>query len=143
MDVFLGIICLAVVAATVTFICVMIEVRNSTRSLKGFVKRAGETLKLTEETVRSTEASLRPALEELQQTLKSVRRVTDNVGSVTEDVTVFSGSVRAAGENIRRITRVVDDLTISSTIQVPALKAGIRAAIGVVVQNVLAKCKKT
>lgn len=122
--IFLGLLTLAAVIAVGFLIAVLTELKATLRSMNEFLK--------------TTENSLRPTLEDVQMTLKSLRGVTDNVTAVTEDIRVLSGSVREVGENVKRASRLIEDLTSSAVVKASGLRAGIRAATEVLVQNLLA-----
>lgn len=119
--IFFGLITLAFIAAVGIFILTMIELRSAARTLSEFV--------------RTTENSLKPALDELQLTLRSMRGVTDNVTTVTDDVRMFSSSVREIGENIKNTSELIEDVISSSTVKVSGLRAGIRAALEVILKS--------
>lgn len=119
----LGLITLAFIAAAGIFISVMLELRSAVRALNEFIK--------------TTDKSLKPTLDELQMTLKSLRNVTDNVTAVTDDVKALSGSVRDVGENVRHVSGLIDDVAYSATAKISGLRAGIRAALDVILRGIL------
>lgn len=123
-----SLITLSCIAAVGVFIYVMIELRATIRGLKEFMK--------------TTENALKPTLEELQQTLKSLRSVTDNITSVTEDVKVLSGSVRDVGENVKQVSHLVEGMTSSTLVKVSGVKAGVGAAMGVLLKNLLSRGRR-
>lgn len=104
---------------------VLLELRKSARALTDFL--------------RTTEDSLKPALEELQQTLKSTRKVTDDVNSVTEDIRLVSGSARDIGQNLKKISVLLNEVSSDATIKVSGLRVGIRTALEVLIKNFLTK----
>ncbi|MCL5024643.1 MAG: DUF948 domain-containing protein [Nitrospirae bacterium] len=120
-SVFLGLITLAFIGAVIVFIYVMVELRGAARALKEFLK--------------TTEDTIKPTLEELQETLKSVRKVTDNVSGVTEDVRVLSSSVRDVGANVKQVSDFLEDVTSLAVVRVGGLKAGVSAALEVLLKN--------
>jgi len=107
------------------FIYVLLELRKSARALTDFLK--------------TTEESLKPALDELQQTLKSMRRVTDDVNTVTEDIRLISGSARDIGQNFRRISMLINEVSSDAIIKVSGLRVGLRTALEVLIKNFLTK----
>jgi uncharacterized protein YoxC len=125
-----GLITLAILAVTVFFILVLVELRTAIKALKEFLQ--------------TTESTLKPTLLEFQEYLKVARSVTENVNTVTEDVRVLSGSVREIGENVRGVSRgmkLIGDLVEGqgsiAAMKVAGLRAGIRAASQVVLENLL------
>lgn len=104
---------------------VLLELRKSARALTDFL--------------RTTEDSLKPALEELQQTLKSMRKVTDDVNSVTEDIRLVSGSARDIGQNLKKISVLLNEVSSDAIIKVSGLRVGIRTALEVLIKNFLTK----
>ena len=127
-NIFLALITLAFLAAVGVFIVVMLELKTATQALREFLK--------------TTEATLKPTLEELQQSLRSMRNVTDNVTAVTEDVKTLSSSVRKVGENVQHVSELIDDVTSSTAVKVSGLRAGIRTALEVLIQNLLTGRRK-
>jgi uncharacterized protein YoxC len=109
------------IVAVCVLVAVLLELRNTIKSLNVLLT--------------TTESQLKPTLEEVQQSLKSIRGITDNVNAVTEDVRVLSTSVREVGENVQRITELVDDAAASASIRVSGVKAGVRAAAEVLARN--------
>ena len=126
--VLLGLITAAVVAAGVVFMVVMFELRTAVRALKDLIK-----------TTECSCAPLKPTLEELQMTLKSVRDMTDNINGVAGDVRELSGSIKDVGEKVRHVSELVDDVTSLTVGRVSGLKAGINAAIEVLLKNLFRK----
>jgi uncharacterized protein YoxC len=107
------------------FVYVLLELRKSARALTDFL--------------RITEDSLKPALEELQQTLKSMRKVTDDVNAVTEDVRLISGSAKDIGQNFKKISVLLNEVSSDAIIKVSGLRVGIRTALGALIKNFLTK----
>ena len=125
---FWGLVIFAIIAAVITFIWVMLELRKAIRALK--------------ELVNTTENSLKPTLAELQETLKSVRNVADNVTAVSGDMKVLSGALRDVGENvksvsgdIKHLTNFVDGITSSVVVETSGLKAGVKAGVWYFIKN--------
>jgi uncharacterized protein YoxC len=127
-DIFLGIITLAVVVATVYIIRVLTELKADLAAVKECTQRAEE--------------SLIPLLQELQMTARSVRTVTDDVGGITGDVRVFTGSVREIGENVKQVSRIVEDFGRTSALSVTGLRAGVTTALGVLIGHIINTKKK-
>ncbi len=107
------------------FIYVLLELRKSARALTEFLK--------------STEDSLKPTLEELQHTLRSLRKVTDDVNEVTEDIKLVSGSARDIGQNLKKISELLNEVSSETIIKVSGLRVGIRTALEVLLKNLFLK----
>jgi hypothetical protein len=123
----LSIITLSCVVLVIVLIYVLLELRVATRKLEQFIS--------------TSEASLKPALDELPGTIRSIRYIAENIATVTDDVKTLSGSVREVGENIRLTSGYIEGIAASSSVQVSGLKAGIRAGLNVLVNNLLTKHK--
>jgi len=123
----LGIITLACVILVVVLIYVLFELRQATRKLEHFIS--------------ATESSLLPSFDELPVTIKSIRHIAENIATVTDDIKTLSGSVREVGENIRLTSGYIEDIASSSALHVSGLRAGIRAGLTVLVNNLLTKYK--
>ena len=114
---------LAVMAGSVIWL--IIELRNAARSLN-------VCLKITEECIK-------PTLEELQQTLRGIRNITNDLNDMTSDIKMFSGSVRDVAVNIRTASNVIGHITSLTTIRASGLKAGVRAGLEVLINNLFSK----
>ena len=115
-----------ILAVTAGFIIwLIIEVRKTMLSLNLLLK--------------TTEESIKPTLDELQQTLRSLRNVSDDLNDVTSDIKTLSGSVRDVGTNIRAVTDVIGHVTSLTTIKASGLRAGVRAALGVLINNLFSR----
>jgi uncharacterized protein YoxC len=126
-NIFFGIITLSIAATACVFVYVLIEVRGAVKAIKEFLK--------------TTEDSLNPTLEELRKSLKSIRNVTDNTTAITEDVRTLSASVREVGKDIMHVSKFVSDATSVPFFCISGLRAGIKAAIGVIVKDVISSKK--
>jgi uncharacterized protein YoxC len=124
----LSIITLASVILVVVLIYVLLELRQATRKLEQFITMS--------------ETSLKPTLDELPGTVRSIRHIAENIATVTDDVKSLSGSVREVGENIRLTSEYIEGIAASSSVQVSGLRAGIRAGLNVLVNNLVTKHKK-
>ena len=127
-NIFFGIITLSIVAAACAFVYVLIEVREAVKTIKEFVK--------------TTEDTLNPTLEELRKSLKSIRNVTDNTTAITEDVRTLSASAREVGKDIMYVSKFVSKAVSPPFICIPGLRAGVKAAAGVILKGVLSKKAK-
>ncbi len=124
-EIWVGLMALAVVVTVGFLILLTMELRKAARSLSEFL--------------RTTEESIKPALEELQQTLKSIRNVSNNVNDVTDDIKTFSVVVRDAGQNIKHVSNLIEDVTSSAAIKASGLKIGIRTALEVLLNNLFSR----
>ena len=124
-QIWLGLIAIAVVVTAGFVISLMIEMKNMISSLREFLKTTQETIKLT--------------LEELQQTLKSIRNVSDNINDVTDDIKKLSGSVRNMGDNVSRVSKLIEGMTLSTVIKASGLKVGIMTALDILLNNLFSK----
>jgi uncharacterized protein YoxC len=127
-NIYFGIITLSIVASACVFVYVMIEVRGAIRTIKEFLK--------------ATEDTLNPTLEELRKSLKSLRSVTDNTTAITEDVRTLSASVREVGKDVMHVSKFVNGAISAPFFCVSGLRAGIKAATGVILKGILSKKAK-
>jgi hypothetical protein len=124
----LSIITIACVALVIVLIYVLLELRVATQKLEQFIG--------------TSETSLKPTLDELPGTIKSIRHIAENIAMVTDDVKTLSGSVREVGKNIRLTSGYIEEIASSSSVQVSGLRAGVRAGLYTLVNNLLTKHKK-
>jgi len=127
-QIWIWVIVAAVVATNVFLIMLLIELRQTARSLR--------------ESLKSREESIKTALEELQQTLKSLRDVSDDIKDITDDVKTFSDAIKDVGLNVKRISNLVEDVSSSALIKASGLKVGLRTALGVLSSNLLSNLFK-
>lgn len=102
-----------------------IELRKAAISLKAFLKVAEEKIP--------------PLIAETEQTLKSLRRVSDDVAIVTENVGNVSTALREITENVRVASLIVTDLREGASLRFMGVKAGIRAAMHALGQEIKKK----
>ena len=121
-NIWAGIIILAVVVLTSFLVVLIIELKKTVRSLRDTI-----------------ENSLNPTLGEVQKTLKSLRNISENVTDITSDVKTLSGNVRDVGENIRQVSGLVGNVTTVTAATASGLKAGISAAMGVILNNLFSR----
>lgn len=124
----LSIIALACVVSVIILIYVILEVRTAMRRLEQYVT--------------TFESSLKPTLDELPETITSIRRIAENIAMVTDDVKTLSRSVREVGENIRLTSGYIEEIASSSSVQASGLRAGVKAGLYTLVNNLLTKRKK-
>jgi uncharacterized protein YoxC len=115
-----------ILAVTAGFMAwLIIEIRKTFCSLNVLLKVMDESVK--------------PTLEELQQTLRSIRNVSDDLNEVTSDIKTLSGSVRDVGMNIRAVSNVIEHVTSLTTIKASGLRAGVKAGLAVLINNLFSK----
>ncbi|MEW6570018.1 MAG: DUF948 domain-containing protein [Nitrospirota bacterium] len=119
------IIALAVVITSAFVISLITELRKTVRSINDFFK--------------TIEGSLKPTLEELQQTLSSLKRVSDDLNTITSDIKLLSGALRDAAADVKRASGAIEALSSSAAVKASGLKAGVRAGLGVLVNNLFSK----
>ena len=119
----LGVISVSVIAAVCVFIYVMLELKEAIRSLKDMIK--------------TTENNLNPTLEELRETLKSLRNITDNVTDVTEHVKAVTVNIKDVSNSIKKVGKTLDGMSLPSSLCMSGIKAGVIAASGVLLKNLL------
>lgn len=97
------------------------------------IRRAASAFK---EFLKNTEERMKPVLEETEQTLKSLRNVSDDVGTATENVRNFSDAVYEIVDNVRALSGIVSDLRGGVNLRVLGVKAGIKAALNVLIRQI-------
>jgi len=83
----------------------------------------------------ATELKINPVLKEAEETLKSIRTVSDDIGSVTSSVKNISGSISELAFKIRTFGLLTDGIQNQLSVRISALKAGIKAATGVLLKR--------
>ncbi|TAL21983.1 MAG: DUF948 domain-containing protein [Nitrospirae bacterium] len=107
------------------FIYTLIEVRKSAAALT--------------ELIKDMDGSLKPAIEELRDSMKSLKVLADDINAITEDVRLVSGSARDIGQNLKRVSELVNEVSSESLIKVSGLRVGIRTALEVLLKNIFLK----
>ncbi|HOV89883.1 MAG TPA: DUF948 domain-containing protein [Syntrophorhabdaceae bacterium] len=127
-SIFLGIIAMAFLAASIVFIYFLLVIKKKFYDL--------------EKTVKTIEESLLPATEELPKTLMSIKNFADNMTYITEDLKELSGSLRIMADNIRNITSSIEKTTRMTSMHISGFKAGINAAFNVIKNHYFKKGDK-
>jgi len=83
----------------------------------------------------ATELKINPVLKETEETLKSIRTVSDDIGSVTSSVKSISGTISELAFKIKTLGLLTDGLQNQLSVRISALKAGIKAATGVLLNQ--------
>jgi len=124
-QIWLALIVLILAVTAGSLIWLIIELRGAARSLNMCLK--------------TTEECIKPTLEELQQTLRSIRNVSNDLNDVTSDIKTLSGSVRDVAVNIRTVSNVIEHITALTTIKASGLRAGVKAGLEVLINNLFSK----
>ncbi len=108
--------------------------------LTGFLIVLILELKKTYSSIRNTiENDLKITLEEIRETLKSIRNISENVNDITSDMKTLSGNVRDVGQNIKHVSSLVENVTSVTAVTASGLRAGIKAAMGVILNNLFSR----
>ncbi len=83
----------------------------------------------------ATELKINPILKEAEETLKSIRTVSDDIGSVTSSVKNISGTISGLAFKIKTLGLLTDGIQNRLSVKISALKAGIKAATGVLLNQ--------
>lgn len=117
-----GLIVLAVLVLTGFLVMLIIELKKTTRSLRNTIDN-----------------NLNTTLGEIQETLKSIRNISDNITGITSDVKNLTGNVKEVGQNVKHVSELVGNVTSATSVTVAGLKAGIKTAIGVILNNLFTR----
>ena len=96
------------------------------------IKRAADAITAF---LAATELKINPVLKEAEETLKSIRTVSDDIGSVTSSVKSISGTISELAFKIKTLGLLTDGLQNQLSVRISALKAGIKAATGVLLNQ--------
>jgi len=99
----------------------LLELRKTSRQLNEFIIR--------------TEGTLKPVVEQLSDTLKEVKAFSEGANSITDDIKRFSSAVGDAGDRIKKIVEVMDEIPFKAH----GIKAGIGAAFGYLIARFFKK----
>lgn len=91
------------------------------------------------EFLKNTEERLTPLLEEAEQSLKSFRNVSNDIGIVTENARHFTGAIYEIAANLRVFSALIDDLREGVSLRALGVRAGIKAALGVLIKEIMKK----
>lgn len=114
--------------AVVFIVYAAIELRKAAVSLSSFLKMA--------------EVKMIPVLEEAEQSLKNIKKISDDVATVTTSVKNISFALSDTAENIRNLSNIVEDVRKGVSLRVLGLKAGMKTALNVLIQEISKKQKK-
>ncbi|MBU0543795.1 MAG: DUF948 domain-containing protein [Proteobacteria bacterium] len=96
------------------------------------IKKAGDAITAF---IAATELKIDPVLKEAEETLKSIRAVSDDIGSVTSSVKDMSGTISELAFKIKTLGLITDGIQNKLSVRISALKAGIKAATGVLLNH--------
>lgn len=115
---------IAVLLAIITgfLVPLLIEVRRTVASLR-----------------KTVEEKVDPVLEELRPTMTNMQHISDNVNEVTSHAKEFSKSIGDIGHTISVVNGLIEGVGSSTAIKVVSLRAGIGAALGYLLKNLLRK----
>ncbi|MBU0544052.1 MAG: hypothetical protein KKH97_01785, partial [Proteobacteria bacterium] len=83
----------------------------------------------------ATELKINPVIKEAEETLKSIRAVSNDIGSVTSSFKEISGTVSELAFKIKTLGLITDGIQNQLSVRISALKAGIKAATGVLLKH--------
>lgn len=110
------------------FVLLIVELRKVAKSLKEWLEWLGRVEQL-----------ITPALEELKQTLRSFRNTSEGINDVTADIKTFSTALKNTGQSIKTINALIEGVRSFTVVEASGLRAGIRAAIDVLLNNLFKK----
>jgi len=116
------VITLCFMAAIGFMIYASVEMRKAALAFREFLDRS--------------EKRLTPVLEEAEKTLKSVRNVSEDVAVTTGNIRDLSGVICDITINLRAISGLADDLREGVSLRGAGLRAGFRAALGILVKRI-------
>ncbi len=96
------------------------------------IKRASDAIAAF---LTAIESKINPVLKEAEETLKSFRTVSDDLGSVTSSVKNISGTISELAFKIKTLGLLTDGIQNQLFVRISALKAGIKAATGVLLKR--------
>lgn len=120
---FIGLFVVAVtfLAALFLLIYAFLQIKKATTALTDFLAETG--------------LKINPVLKEAEETLKSIRSVSDDIGSVTSSVKIVSETISDLAFKIQTLGLLTDGIQNQLSVKISALKAGIKAATGVLLNQ--------
>lgn len=115
------IVALGFSAAIFFLIYASMEIRRAAAAFREFLK--------------NTEDRMNPVLKETEQTLKSLRKVSDDVGTATGNVRELSDAAYEIVENVKALSSIVHDVREGVSLRVFGIKAGVKAALNVLLKE--------
>ncbi len=83
----------------------------------------------------ATDLKINPVLKEAEETLKSIRTVYDDIGSATSNIRNISGALSDVAVRVRTFGLLTEGLQNQLAVRITGLKAGIKAALGVLLNQ--------
>lgn len=83
----------------------------------------------------ATDLKINPVLKEAEETLKSIRTVSDDIGSATSNIRNISGTLSDVAIQVRTLGLLTEGLHDRLAVRITGLKAGIKAALGVLLNQ--------
>lgn len=103
------------------------------------LKRAASSLSIF---LKTTEERITPVLEEAELSLKNIKKISDDIGTVTDNVKNISVALNETANNIRDISNIVEDVKRIVSVRFMGLKAAIKTATSVLIQEIISKKTK-
>ena len=117
----LGVVVITFLATVFFLIYSSIQIKKAADAITAFLTAA--------------ELKINPVLKEAEETLKSIRTVSDDIGSVTSSVKNISGTISELAFKIKTLGLLTDGIQNQLYVRISALKAGIKAATGVLLKQ--------
>jgi uncharacterized protein YoxC len=117
----LGVVVITFLATVFFLIYSSIQIKKAADAITAFLAAA--------------ELKINPVLKEAEETLKSIRTVSDDIGSVTSSVKNISGTISELAFKIKTLGLLTDGIQNQLYVRISALKAGIKAATGVLLKQ--------
>jgi uncharacterized protein YoxC len=114
--------------ALIFIIYAAIELKRAASSLSNFLK--------------VTEDRMTPVLEEAELSLRNIKKISDDIGKITDNVKDVTIALNETAKNIRDISNIVEDIKRGASLRIMGLKAGIKTAINVLIQEISSKKTK-
>ena len=96
------------------------------------IKRAADAISAF---LAATELKINPVLKEAEETLKSIKTVSDDIGSATSSIKDISGTLSELAYKVKTLGMLIDGIQNQLSGRISALKAGIKAATGVLLKH--------
>lgn len=119
----IGIIVVAITFLAVVFLFIysFIQIKKAATALTDFLA--------------ATDLKINPVLKEAEETLKSIRTISDDIGSATSNIRNISGALSDMAVQVRTFGLLTEGLQNQFAVRITGLKAGIKAALGVLLNQ--------
>ena len=98
-----------------------------------------KTLHEATKTLKSTGEKLDATLHEAEMTLKSVRSITDGVSDITTDAKKMTYRLSDAASGVKSVADVLADASSTTRLSIIGVRAGVRAGLEVLLNNLTKK----